>query len=101
MCSRSVRRTAVGYGVETMNEVTVAQYIDMIRQKTAVLLGFSLELGGMLASASKADCKALREFGVNIGIGFQLMDDLLDLCRPEKVRQTSWWRYPCKQKHFY
>ncbi|MBX2961462.1 MAG: polyprenyl synthetase family protein [Cyclobacteriaceae bacterium] len=63
---------------ETMNEVTVAQYIDMIRQKTAVLLGFSLELGGMLASASKADCKALREFGVNIGIGFQLMDDLLD-----------------------
>jgi len=63
---------------ETMNQVSVEQYIHMIRQKTAVLLGFSLELGGMLAGASKADCKALREFGINIGIGFQLMDDLLD-----------------------
>jgi geranylgeranyl diphosphate synthase type II len=63
---------------ETLNQVTVEQYIYMIRQKTAVLLGFSLELGGMLAGASKTDCKALREFGINIGIGFQLMDDLLD-----------------------
>lgn len=63
---------------ETMNQVSVEQYIHMIRQKTAVLLGFSLELGGMLAGASKTDCKALREFGINIGIGFQLMDDLLD-----------------------
>ncbi|MBX2965128.1 MAG: polyprenyl synthetase family protein [Cyclobacteriaceae bacterium] len=63
---------------ETMNRVTVEQYINMIRQKTAVLLGFSLELGGILAGASKTDCKALREFGINIGIGFQLMDDLLD-----------------------
>jgi geranylgeranyl diphosphate synthase, type II len=63
---------------ETMNTVTIDQYIKMIRQKTAVLLGFSLELGGLLAGASKTDCKALREFGINIGIGFQLMDDLLD-----------------------
>lgn len=63
---------------ETINAVTVDQYITMIRLKTAVLLGFSLELGGMLAGASKTDCKALREFGINIGIGFQLMDDLLD-----------------------
>ena len=50
----------------------------MIRQKTAVLLGFSLELGALLAGASEADRKALREFGINIGIGFQLKDDLLD-----------------------
>jgi geranylgeranyl diphosphate synthase, type II len=63
---------------ETMNTVSVDQYINMIRLKTAVLLGFSLELGGILANASASDCKALREFGVNIGIGFQLMDDLLD-----------------------
>lgn len=63
---------------ETMNTVTEAQYIEMIRQKTAVLLGFSLELGAILAGASPEDRKALREFGVNIGIGFQLKDDLLD-----------------------
>lgn len=63
---------------ENMNLVNHDQYLRMIRQKTGVLLGFSLELGGLLANASKADCKALREFGINIGIGFQLMDDYLD-----------------------
>ena len=63
---------------ETMKAVTEKQYIEMIRQKTAVLLGFSLELGGVLAEATPANCKALRDFGTNIGIGFQLMDDLLD-----------------------
>lgn len=63
---------------ETYPTVTEAQYINMIRLKTAVLLGFSLELGATLAEASQADRKALYEFGVNIGIGFQLKDDLLD-----------------------
>ncbi len=63
---------------ETLDNVSVEKYMHMIKQKTAVLLGFSLELGGILAHASTADCKALREFGINIGIGFQLMDDLLD-----------------------
>jgi geranylgeranyl diphosphate synthase type II len=63
---------------ETMTTVHEAQYLSMIRQKTAVLLGFSLELGAILANAPVADQKALREFGINIGIGFQLKDDLLD-----------------------
>jgi geranylgeranyl diphosphate synthase type II len=63
---------------ETTEKVTESQYINMIRLKTAVLLGFSLELGAILADASEEDRKALREFGVNIGIGFQLKDDLLD-----------------------
>jgi geranylgeranyl diphosphate synthase type II len=63
---------------ENTNGVTEGQYIDMIRQKTAVLLGFSLELGAILADAPTADQKALRDFGINIGIGFQLKDDLLD-----------------------
>ena len=63
---------------ETMNSVKEAQYIDMIRQKTAVLLGFSLELGAILADAPVEDQKALKDFGINIGIGFQLKDDLLD-----------------------
>jgi len=63
---------------ETTNAVTEAQYINMIKLKTAVLLGFSLELGAILAGASEEDRKALRLFGVNIGIGFQLKDDLLD-----------------------
>jgi geranylgeranyl diphosphate synthase type II len=70
---------------ETTDHVTEAEYINMIRLKTAVLLGFSLELGAILADASEEDRKALREFGTNIGIGFQLKDDLLDAyADPEK-----------------
>lgn len=63
---------------EKMPHVTEAQYIQMIKLKTAVLLGFSLELGGILAGAPTEDCKRLQSFGINIGIGFQLKDDLLD-----------------------
>lgn len=64
---------------ETLPKVSRADYLEMIRLKTAVLLGFSLELGALLAGASKEDRKALYEFGVNIGVGFQLMDDVLDV----------------------
>jgi geranylgeranyl diphosphate synthase type II len=63
---------------EGQPRVAEKTYLNMIRQKTAVLIGFSLELGAMLAGASDADCRALRNFGTNIGIGFQLRDDLLD-----------------------
>jgi geranylgeranyl diphosphate synthase, type II len=69
---------------ETKAKVTEAQYIEMIRLKTAVLLGFSLELGALLADASTEDRAALREFGTNIGIGFQLKDDLLDVYADQK-----------------
>lgn len=64
---------------ETKSRVTEQQYLEMIRLKTAVLLGFSLELGALLAGASAADRQALYDFGVNVGIGFQLMDDVLDV----------------------
>ncbi|MBI1768698.1 MAG: polyprenyl synthetase family protein [Bacteroidetes bacterium] len=69
---------------ETKPKVTEQQYLEMIRQKTAVLLGFSLELGAALAGASETDQKALRDFGTNIGIGFQLKDDLLDVYANKK-----------------
>ena len=64
---------------ETKTRVTEAQYIEMIRLKTAVLLGFSLELGALLANANSEERQALKDFGTNIGIGFQLKDDLLDV----------------------
>jgi geranylgeranyl diphosphate synthase type II len=69
---------------EKKQKVTEAQYISMIRQKTAVLLGFSLELGALLADASPDERSSLRKFGVNIGIGFQLTDDLLDVYADKK-----------------
>lgn len=64
---------------EELPTVSEAQYINMIRLKTAVLLGFSLKLGAMLANASNDEANALYQFGVDIGIGFQLKDDLLDV----------------------
>ncbi|HAA21515.1 MAG TPA: isoprenyl synthetase [Cytophagales bacterium] len=64
---------------ESRDDVTVEEYIDMIRRKTAVLLGFALELGAMLGGAHRHEQKLLYRFGVNMGIGFQLKDDLLDV----------------------
>jgi geranylgeranyl diphosphate synthase type II len=63
-------------GYETVSEEA---YIEMIRLKTAVLLGFALQLGALLAGASKEDVDRIYAFGVNIGVGFQLQDDLLDV----------------------
>lgn len=64
---------------ETKQKVSEAQYIEMIRLKTAVLLGLSLELGAFLAGADEKQRAALNDFGTHIGIGFQLKDDLLDV----------------------
>ena len=64
---------------ETRWDVTEAEYIDMIRLKTSVLLGYALELGGLIGGADEATARHLYEGGVNIGIGFQLKDDLLDV----------------------
>ncbi|MEJ0057347.1 MAG: polyprenyl synthetase family protein [Bacteroidota bacterium] len=64
---------------ESSSKVTEAQYLEMIRLKTAVLLGFSLEFGAVLAGAPDADRKTLYDAGINFGIGFQLKDDLLDV----------------------
>ena len=64
---------------ETETRVSIDQYLDMIRLKTAVLLGFCLELGARLAGATEADAEHLRQFGTAIGVAFQLRDDLLDV----------------------
>ncbi|AFK02615.1 Polyprenyl synthetase [Emticicia oligotrophica DSM 17448] len=69
----------------TRNDVTEEEYINMIRLKTSVLLGFSLELGGLIAEAGEEATQLLYDFGTNIGIGFQLKDDILDVYGdPEK-----------------
>ncbi len=64
---------------EQTESVSVAEYLDMIRQKTSVLLGFALQLGALLGGANRNDAEKLCEFGINIGLGFQLKDDLLDV----------------------
>jgi geranylgeranyl diphosphate synthase type II len=64
---------------EKIAHVKEEEYIEMIRLKTAVLLGFSLELGAILAGANQEEANHLRLFGEKIGIGFQLKDDWLDV----------------------
>ncbi|BDC99327.1 polyprenyl synthetase family protein [Persicobacter psychrovividus] len=64
---------------ETRNDVSTDEYIDMIRQKTAVLLGLALQLGAMIAKAPEKTQQDLYQFAVDLGIGFQLKDDLLDV----------------------
>ena len=64
---------------EGRTEVTVPEYLRMIELKTAVLLGFALELGARLAGASPDAADHLRAFGTGVGVAFQLRDDLLDV----------------------
>ncbi|HEY0110669.1 MAG TPA: polyprenyl synthetase family protein [Fibrella sp.] len=64
---------------EHLETVSEADYINMIRLKTSVLLGFAMEVGGIVAGADASSAQHLYEAGVNIGIGFQLKDDLLDV----------------------
>lgn len=67
--------------VEFENEPQISQeaYIDMIRKKTAVLLGTALEMGAIIAGSSEAQAAHLYDFGIQIGIAFQLQDDILDV----------------------
>lgn len=59
--------------------VTEEEYIEMIRLKTAVLLATSLKIGALLGNASSEDANRLYDFGMQIGVAFQLQDDLLDV----------------------
>jgi geranylgeranyl diphosphate synthase type II len=70
---------------ESRMDVTVAEYIEMIRLKTSVLLGCALRIGAIMGGASEKDQDLLYNYGVNIGIAFQIQDDILDLyADPEK-----------------
>lgn len=63
---------------EERNDVSIDEYIEMIRLKTSVLLAGSLKIGGIIAGASDADLEHIYLFGQDIGLAFQLRDDLLD-----------------------
>lgn len=64
---------------ENRMDVTEEEYLEMIRLKTAVLLACSLKMGAILGGASREDAENLYQFGINIGLAFQLQDDLLDV----------------------
>lgn len=64
---------------ENRTDVTEAEYIEMIRLKTSVLLACAVKMGAMLAGASDEDADNLYKFGEQIGLAFQLQDDFLDV----------------------
>lgn len=64
---------------ELRDDVQEEEYLEMIRLKTAVLLAASLKIGAILGGATKADAIALYQFGIYMGLAFQLKDDLLDV----------------------
>lgn len=64
---------------EERTYLTSEEYIKMIRLKTAVFLGMALQLGALIAGKSTTESTPLYEYGTNLGIAFQIQDDLLDL----------------------
>lgn len=70
---------------ETKQKVSVVEYMRMIELKTSVLLAGAVVIGAMLGGASEEDCKALRRFAIELGLAFQLQDDLLDSYGDERL----------------
>lgn len=70
---------------EIRQDVGIEEYIDMIRLKTAVLVGGAMKIGAIVGGATKEEANLIYEFGENLGIAFQLQDDILDVYGdPEK-----------------
>jgi geranylgeranyl diphosphate synthase, type II len=63
---------------ETRDDVTIAEYLKMIEYKTAVLVAAAMKMGAIIAESSKANGKLIYDFGLNLGLAFQLQDDYLD-----------------------
>ena len=70
---------------EKEKDLKFSDYIQMIKYKTAVLLGCSLKMGGIVNNASESDLELLYDIGLNLGLAFQIQDDYLDLFGDEKL----------------
>ncbi|MCE5205306.1 MAG: polyprenyl synthetase family protein [Porphyromonadaceae bacterium] len=86
---------------EKRMEVSESEYLEMIRLKTAVLIGCALKIGAIIAGASCRDADCLYEYGINIGLAFQLKDDLLDVYgNPETFGKKIGGDILCNKKTF-
>lgn len=70
-------------------EMSEERYYEIIRKKTAALYGIACELGGVLGGISPSECAALREFGLDLGMAFQIVDDCLDYTGTESKTGKS------------
>lgn len=64
---------------ENRDDVTIPEYLKMIEYKTAVLVGAAMQMGAIVAEASGENAQLIYDFGLNLGIAFQLQDDYLDV----------------------
>ena len=86
---------------ENQEHVTIDEYLKMIRLKTAVLLATALKMGSYIAGASTEQQDMLYEFGINIGLAFQIQDDILDVWgNPETFGKAVGGDISCNKKTF-
>ena len=64
---------------EHMSQVSIADYMTMIEKKTSVLLAYAMKIGGYIAGATAEQQEALYQYGLHIGLAFQIQDDILDV----------------------
>lgn len=70
---------------ENRSDVAIPEYFQMIKHKTSVLIGAALQMGGLIAGLDEQSCNHLYHYGVNIGIAFQMQDDMLDTFGEPKI----------------
>jgi geranylgeranyl diphosphate synthase type II len=86
---------------ENQEHVTIEEYLKMIRLKTAVLLATALKMGSYIAGASLEQQDMLYQFGINIGLAFQIQDDILDVWgNPETFGKAIGGDISCNKKTF-
>jgi len=74
---------------ETRDDVKEEEYMEMIRLKTSLLLGYALKIGSLLAGATAEDAQRMYEFGEKMGLAFQIQDDILDVYGDTKLFQKK------------
>ena len=86
---------------EHMSQVSIEDYMHMIELKTSVLLAYAMKIGGYIAGATPAQQEALYQFGLHIGLAFQIQDDILDLYGdPETFGKAIGGDICCNKKTF-
>ena len=86
---------------ESQEHVTIEEYLKMIRLKTSVLLATALQIGGYIAGANEEQQEALYQFGINVGLGFQIQDDILDVWGdPDTFGKAVGGDISCNKKTF-
>lgn len=86
---------------ENQEHVAIEEYLKMIRLKTAVLLATALKMGSYIAGASSEQQDMLYQFGINIGLAFQIQDDILDVWgTPETFGKAIGGDISCNKKTF-